>query len=782
MLYAIGRTMRAQRLVGLLSSVVAPSAAFDFTGALPVDWTMLRAGTNATYRDSSGIWQAAAANAPRIHHDASGNLYGLLQEPARINYCTNQKFNPTALTNMTKTGDAAAVLSVVDAPAGWLAAVGLSALCTNGKVYYLDNSSGTSAAYIDFGGTVADTTAHSVSIFAAAAVDGYAGNVTLIGDASNAVISSSVPMRIKFANRIPDASTRQMRLSVAAGKGIYFIGNQLEKGTTVTSPIYSTSAASSSRAVDEVKVTSLNTKPWFNQNAGTVVWYGRSDPSVLGLDEQGIFALANDAASSTYNMSLRVTTAGRIDATYKTGSTDYATNTPASPTIEDEYVMGLSWDMNAGQFEFFCSIGMRFIRIMSVPVIGATIDALYLGKWQKYFGYATMTTRNLWVWDQAVSMADMAKAFMKADDVLIAYEGQSQAEGASFVTGFGTNGGEIAAINELGQYFTGRSALANHAVGGAGMFYRNNNVNYFYENDGITHGPVLSNALSALSAVKENIQALVWIQGSTDILAETKTTMKGIWLQVLTEMHSAIGRDIPVFMGDSCRRGDNALAETAYENWNAIIEELAAEHDWIHEIPTTKDLPMVAEWNSPAWSSGAAYAVGDTVRYNSSNFYCKTAHTASGSILPTNATYWLEDVVHLNDTAQAALCRRTMRCIASALGKAVGGPTMGPRVNNVSRSGTNVTVSLTHPAGITDFTPSSAIEGFVFTDNGSPISITSAVRTNATTITLTLASAPLSGIEVLKYAYGTCYGVDYTKLVRGNDSYNLPLQPFKRSL
>lgn len=138
--------------------------------------------------------------------------------------------------------------------------------------------------------------------------------------------------------------------------------------------------------------------------------------------------------------------------------------------------------------------------------------------------------------------------------------------------------------------------------------------------------------------------------------------------------------------------------------------------------------------------------------------------------------------MHLNDTAQAALCRRTMRCIAAALGEAVSGPIMGPKVNNVSRSGTNVTVSLTHPVGITDFSPSSAIEGFVFTDNGSPISITSAVKTNATTITLTLTSAPLSGIEVLKYAYGTCYGVDYTKLVRGNDANNLPLQPFKRSL
>lgn len=44
------------------------------------------------------------------------------------------------------------------------------------------------------------------------------------------------------------------------------------------------------------------------------------------------------------------------------------------------------------------------------------------------------------------------------------------------------------------------------------------------------------------------------------------------------------------------------------------------------------------------WTSGTAYVRDtntiDTVFYNGSSYYCKTSHTASSTILPTNTTYW----------------------------------------------------------------------------------------------------------------------------------------------
>lgn len=759
-----------------------PAISFDFTSSLPADWAVTRSGTSATFMDASGVWQVASANSARVHHDPDGTPRGILIEPARTSKCTNRKFNPTDTTNMTQGGDAAAVLSVVPVPAGWLEAVGLQVLNSNGNVYLLDNTAGTGTAVVDFGGTVGNTNPHSCSIYAAGTTNTYVGTITIVGNADNTPINSSTPKRLTYENKTPNATSRQMRISAAAGKAIYFIGNQMEEGVDVSSPIYSTAAATATRSVDDVYVEPLGTMPWFNQSAGAIIMECRLNGN-KGLTDQGMFAAFKETDSNNYVLGVHaVATYGTVEGNYKSAGTDYSVNNISSAYTDRDFACGVIWD-GGGNAYFFNTIGMRF-RKVTVPLFpDGILDSLFLGRVTRYYGYASITIKNMKVWNTSVGLDDIASTMLTADDALIAFAGQSQAEGASYLTGFLTNGGEVAAVNEMDNYWTtGRNALANHAVGGAGMFYRNNTVAYFYENDGVTPGPVLTNTLEALQALKGNIKALLWIQGSTDVSAESKSTLKSIWLQVLTEMRNACGGSIPVFIGDSCRRGDTASAEIPYETWNEIVEELAAENDWIYELPTTKDVPMVAEWNSPAWVSGVAYAVGDTVRYSNNNYYCRLAHTSSGSILPTNTTYWIQDNVHVNDAGQATLCKRNVRRIASVLGKTVLGPVMGSEVNNVVRTGTSVTVTLAHPSGITDITPTTGIEGFVFTDNGTPITITSAVRTNATTVTLTLASAPTSGVEVLKYAYGTCYGVNYTKLLRGNDANTLPVKPFKFNL
>jgi len=102
------------------------------------------------------------------------------------------------------------------------------------------------------------------------------------------------------------------------------------------------------------------------------------------------------------------------------------------------------------------------------------------------------------------------------------------------------------------------------------------------------------------------------------------------------------------------------------------------------------------------------------------------------------------DSQHLTTLGRQLLAERDAYILA--------GGSAGPEVSNVVRSGTTVTVTITHGDG-TDFGPSTGIEGFNFTDDGVEIAITSAVRTNATTITLTLNSAP-TGAEVLYYYRG----------------------------
>lgn len=129
------------------------------------------------------------------------------------------------------------------------------------------------------------------------------------------------------------------------------------------------------------------------------------------------------------------------------------------------------------------------------------------------------------------------------------------------------------------------------------------------------------------------------------------------------------------------------------------------------------------------------------------------------------------DNVHLTSSAYDTLALRDAHI--------VNGGSPGPTVSGVSISGSTVTVTLTHGDG-NDFTPTTGIQGFYFTNNGTSITITSAVRTNATTITLTLASTP-TGTKILYYVYGD-RGVgitDLTKVVRDNSSLNMPLRSMK---
>ncbi|HRC26917.1 MAG TPA: hypothetical protein PKX87_05750, partial [Alphaproteobacteria bacterium] len=98
-----------------------------------------------------------------------------------------------------------------------------------------------------------------------------------------------------------------------------------------------------------------------------------------------------------------------------------------------------------------------------------------------------------------------------------------------------------------------------------------------------------------------------------------------------------------------------------------------------------------------------------------------------------------------------------------------------------TRTGTTVSVTIAHDSG-TDLTPSIGIEGFSFFDGTTPIAITSAVRTNATTLTLTLASAPVSGTRTLYYGYDAMVGLNTANVVRDNSPYALPLRAGKISL
>jgi len=200
------------------------------------------------------IQTSAAGNQP----DADGNMVpwpvnhpgkGVMVQPAYTNKCTCRKKNPTDTTNISKSGDAAAVLSVVDDTAA-LAAAGLSSICTSGKVYKLDNSAGTTNANVEILGSTGNTNPHSASLFARKEGAGTSNLLWLASPYQTAPITQASYTSIAIQNQVA-VNGLTWRLVSAAGAIVYFILPQL-----VESPYLMPFVAAVDDAAAAVSVTS----------------------------------------------------------------------------------------------------------------------------------------------------------------------------------------------------------------------------------------------------------------------------------------------------------------------------------------------------------------------------------------------------------------------------------------------------------------------------------------------------------------------------------------------
>lgn len=160
---------------------------------------------------------------------------GPLIEPARTNKVTCRKENPTDTSNITKEGDAAAVLSVVDDAAA-LAAARLEKVCTSGKVYKLDNSAGSTHATARIAGETGNINTHAAFAYARGGGGAYCG-IRINGTAGAETLISSDGYARYESIQTPTATTRKARIDASPGKIVYFILPQLEEGAFLTSPI-----------------------------------------------------------------------------------------------------------------------------------------------------------------------------------------------------------------------------------------------------------------------------------------------------------------------------------------------------------------------------------------------------------------------------------------------------------------------------------------------------------------------------------------------------------------
>lgn len=157
--------------------------------------------------------------------DASGVALSGMQlvlQPSVTNKVTCRKRNPTDITNLTKGGDAASVLSVVASSAA-LTTAGLATICSGGNVYKLDNSLGVAVATATAGGTTGNTNKHSLAVWARKVSGSGSSLLQMSGAEASTAITGTAFSRFVVDNITPGATTRQWQLVAGIGDVIEFI-------------------------------------------------------------------------------------------------------------------------------------------------------------------------------------------------------------------------------------------------------------------------------------------------------------------------------------------------------------------------------------------------------------------------------------------------------------------------------------------------------------------------------------------------------------------------------
>lgn len=238
----------------------------NLAGGAPFSFTRASVALAA---DSSGVLRQYAVDQPRFVVSPVG-IMSVLREPQRTNKCTNYNAVPNgSLTNLSKGGDAAATLTEVDDSAA-LAAAGLSTVCSSGKVFKLDNSSGVAIAYVDAYGATGNTNDHTLSAYMRGSGTAYLRTgFTLANDWGPATLTSSYARIVsRQSSGLAGGSKNSadvLRVVAHPGSVVYFILNQLEEGQHETSPIV-VAGASATRSRDSVFI------PNFVITAGEPTW------------------------------------------------------------------------------------------------------------------------------------------------------------------------------------------------------------------------------------------------------------------------------------------------------------------------------------------------------------------------------------------------------------------------------------------------------------------------------------------------------------------------------
>lgn len=383
---------------------------------------------------------------------------------------------------------------------------------------------------------------------------------------------------------------------------------------------------------------------------------------------------------------------------------------------------GLSWKIGE---TILLSEGMPNVQTYSGDPSGIT--NLDIGQRNAGLDPLYGHVRSLEIGKNALSVEELGAVLTRTNDLVVIGGGQSLMVGHFNSQESSADSGRQTFLSLSGATKTEQNIIfVNGATGGSAAVKASAPSNYWWDPDTATRGPAFDTFYENIAEAGIFPTAILWAQGEADAssigLGVSRETYKAALVSIFADMRSQLG-NIPVFIQRVGRR-------TSFFNTGGVQEirdvqrELIAETSWIYEASEVYDQDLY-------------------------------------------------DDVHPDDAGYIAIATRNARKILSVFGETLSGVD-GPEIVSASLNASTVTVTLSHDAG-SDFTPTTAIEGFFVAEDGSEIAINSAVRTSATTITLTLASAP-TGSVVLYYGYDSMSSLNPAKIVTDNASTPMPLR------
>lgn len=475
--------------------------------------------------------------------------------------------------------------------------------------------------------------------------------------------------------------------------------------------------------VDSLDVTS---EKFFDNDQGFMVVRYKAPTTFSSYD---YFFLANDGSLNDV-IGMRIGSAGKPRTLVQNGG-----NARNSGEVDDQLIpdttntFAITW--KPGESNGYSGGAIRHGTYVGDPT---GLNIINFAGRNSNLDASDLTLYDIYIGESFKTAAELEQYIYAEGDLKIAAGGQSLAR--SYIDSAESGGEEgkqnlrTAVHAEIAEKNT--VTFINGAVGGSGIVQTTNAVKYWWNNISDSPGPSLIDFKADMAASGFTPNILFWSQGEADSgtipTFTTREEYKAGLLSTLNNIRATYG-DIPVIIQIIGRQtglanpgGVQAVRDSQFE----LIDEYA----WIHRGPDSYDQPLF-------------------------------------------------DNVHPNDVAMDVLGTRLGNNVLAQQGFTVASA-VGPSITNASRSGTSVTVTLAHDSG-TDFTPVTGIEGFHFFDDGSEIVINSAVRTNTSTITLTLASPP-TGVETLYYIYDDEDPLTLSNVVKDNAATSMPLQSTKLGL